>query len=164
MPLDKITILKGTPLFSGLSDKELAVLSERTFPRHLSPGEVLFSEAEQAQGIYIIAKGSVRAVRESPDGREQVIHVERAIASIAELPVFDDGPYPSTVIAEEDSDLLFIDKNDMKHMCLEYPQIALGALKVLAGRLRRCAQLVEMLSLQPVSQRLAGWLLSEAKL
>ena len=97
------------------------------------------------------------------DGREQVIHVERAGATIAELPVFDDRPYPSTVAAEEDSLLLFIDKQDVRRLCLEHPQIALAALKLLAGRLRRCAELVETLSLREVDERLARWLLAEAQ-
>ncbi|HWP44948.1 MAG TPA: Crp/Fnr family transcriptional regulator, partial [Blastocatellia bacterium] len=47
--------------------------------------------------------------------------------------------------------------------CLEHPQIALAALKVLAGRLRRCAALVEELSLHEVDQRLARLLVAEAR-
>jgi CRP/FNR family transcriptional regulator len=97
------------------------------------------------------------------DGREQVIHVERAGATIAELPVFDDRPYPSTVAAEEETLVLFIDKRDVKRLCVEHPNIALAALKLLAGRLRRCAELVEALSLREVDQRLAYWLLSAAR-
>ena len=99
----------------------------------------------------------------SLDGREQVIHVERAGATIAEVPVFDDGTYPSTAAAEEPTVTLFIDKRDMLHLCLEHPEITLGAIRVLAGRLRRCAELVEALSLREVGQRLARFLVAEAR-
>ena len=105
----------------------------------------------------------MRAFRVSMDGREQVIHVERAGATIAEVAVFDDDTYPSTAAAEEDTTVLFIDKRDVQHLCLEHPKITLAALKVLAGRLRRCAELVEALSLREVGQRLARFLLSEAR-
>jgi CRP/FNR family transcriptional regulator len=105
----------------------------------------------------------VRAYRVGSDGREQVIHVERAGATVAELPVFDDGPFPSTVAAEEETHVLFIAKGDVRRLSLEHPEIALAALKVLAGRLRRCAELVETLSLREVGQRLARFLLSEAR-
>lgn len=105
----------------------------------------------------------MRAFRVGPDGREQVIHVARAGATVAELPVFDDGPYPSTVAAEEDTTVLFIDKRDVRRLSLEHPEIALAALKVLAGRLRRCAELVEALSLREVGQRLARFPLAEAR-
>ncbi len=51
----------------------------------------------------------------------------------------------------------------MQHLCLEHPEITLAALKVLAGRLRRCAELVEALSLREVGQRLARFLLAETR-
>jgi CRP-like cAMP-binding protein len=48
-------------------------------------------------------------------------------------------------------------------LCMEHPQIALSALRLLAGRLRKCAALVETLSLKEVDQRVARWLLMEAR-
>src|SRR5262249_11722238 len=129
----------------------------------LGRGEILFMEGEEARGLYCIVEGAVRAYRESMEGREQVIHVETAGATIAEVPVFDDGRYPSTVAGEEDSLLLFIDKRDVRRLCLEHPQIALAALKLLATRVRRTAALVEQLSLFEVDQRLARLILSEAR-
>src|SRR2546423_3301519 len=163
MSIDKIAALRRTALFSELDTETLRALAARAVERRFQRDEVLFIAGEKARGLYVIVEGAVRAFRESADGREQVIHVERAGASIAEVPVFDDGSFPSTAAAEEDSILLFIDKRDVRSLCLEHPQIALAALKVLAGRLRRCAELVETLSLREVGQRLARFLLAEAR-
>ena len=163
MTTDKVAALRRTILFGDLSETELKALSDRTVERRLAKGEVLFVAGDDAAGMFVIAEGSLRAYREGLDGREQVIHVERAGATIAELPVFDDRPYPSTVAAEEETLVLFIDKRDVRRLCLEHPNIALAALKLLAGRLRRCAELVEALSLREVDQRLANWLLSAAR-
>jgi CRP/FNR family transcriptional regulator len=124
---------------------------------------VLFVAGEEARGLYVIVEGALRAFKVGADGREQVIHVERAPATIAEVPVFDEGLYPSTVAAEEETTVLFLDKRDVRRLCLDRPQIALAALKLLATRLRRCAELVEELSLREVGQRLAGFLLAEAR-
>ena len=161
--LDKRAALRRAELFRELDDEALGQIAERAHKRHLERNEVLFIEGDEAEGLYVIAEGAVRAFRVGADGREQVIHVERAPATIAELPVFDDGLYPSTVAAEEDSTLLFIAKRDVRQLSLLHPQIALAALKVLAGRLRRCAELVETLSLKEVGQRLALFLLVEAR-
>jgi CRP/FNR family transcriptional regulator len=163
MTNDKLSALRRTILFGELSEAELGALAERAVERRLARGEVLFVAGDEAAGLFVIAEGSLRAYREGLDGREQVIHVERAGATIAELPVFDDRPYPSTVAAEEETLVLFIDKRDVKRLCVEHPNIALAALKLLAGRLRRCAELVEALSLREVDQRLAHWLLSAAR-
>lgn len=161
--VDKIAALRRTALFDGLDDEALDALSSRAVPRHLERDEILFVAGEEARGLFVIVTGSLRAYREGLDGREQVIHVERAGATIAELPVFDEKPYPSTVAAEEETTVLFLDKRDVQRLCLEHPSIALSALRVLAGRLRRCAELVEALSLREVDERLARWLLSEAR-
>jgi len=162
MATDKITALRRTSLFSDLTEIELKAMAERAVERHLTQGEALFIAGDEARGLYVIVKGAVRAFRVGSDGREQIIHVERAPATIAEVPVFDDGNYPSNVTAEEDTIVLFVSKNDVRRLCIEHPSIGLTALKVLAGRLRRCAELVETLSLREVGQRLARLLLQEA--
>lgn len=162
MATDKIAALRRTQIFGELDEPQLLALAGRATERRLSHGEVLFVAGDEARGLYVVVEGAVRAFRESVDGREQVIHVERAGATIAEVPVFDEGTYPSTVSAEEDSILLFIDKREVRRLCFEHPQIALAALKLLAGKLRKCAELVEALSLHEVDQRLARLLLAEA--
>jgi CRP/FNR family transcriptional regulator len=163
MQTDKVAALRNTALFGELDERTLGALAGRAAERRYARDEVLFLAGEEARGLFVIVEGAVRAFRESLDGREQVIHVERAGATVAELPVFDDGPYPSTVAADEATSVLFIDKRDVRRLALEHPEIALAALKVLAGRLRHCAELVETLSLREVGQRLARFLLAEAR-
>jgi CRP/FNR family transcriptional regulator len=163
MSLDKIAALKRTALFKSLDQATLQVLAEHAVGRFYRKDEVLFLAGEEARGLFVIVSGSVRAFRESLDGREQVIHVERAGATVAEVPVFDDGAYPSTVAAEEDTQTLFLAKNDVRQLCLTHAEIPLAAVKVLASRLRRCAELVEALSLKEVVQRVARFLVAEAQ-
>jgi len=162
MATDKITALRRTLLFGSLADEELRALAARAVERRLAREEVLFIAGEDARGLYVVVSGAVRAFRAGPDGREQVIHTEVAGATLAELPVFDDGAYPATAVADEESVLLFLAKGDVRAVCLEHPKITLAALKMLAGRLRRHAELVEALSLREVGQRLANLLLTEA--
>lgn len=163
MIVDKVAALKRTPLFKELDDATLSLLAKHAVPRHYRKDELLFVAGQEAHGLFVIVNGSVRAFRESLDGREQVIHVERAGATVAEVPVFDDGTYPSTVAAEEETDTLFLDKRNVRQLSLQHPEIALAALRVLASRLRRCAELVEALSLKEVGQRVARFLVSEAR-
>ncbi len=164
MPVDKVEALRHTSLFSAVGENELQALAERAVVKQVRRGDTLFLEGQEAKGLYVVVEGAIRAYRESGEGREQVIHVERAGATIAEVPMFDNGTFPSTAAAEEDSIVLFIDKRDVRRLCLERPQIALAALGILAGRLRRAAALIEALSLREVDQRLARLLLSEARL
>ena len=159
---DKIDILKRAELFRGLDDDILRLLASHAKQRLLSRDEILFMAGDPAVGFYVIAEGSVRAYRSGPDGREQVIHVERAVTTIAEVAVFDDGTYPSTVAAEEPARVLSIRKEDVRSACMRHPALALAAAKLMATRLRKCAELVESLSLREVGQRVASLFLAEA--
>ena len=156
------SILKQTELFGGLGDDVLGLLAEHAVEKHLARGELLFLAGEKSSGLYVIAEGSLRAFRSGLDGREQVIHVERAVTTIAEVPVFDNGAYPSSVAAEEPTRLYFIRGEHIRSVCLTHPQLALAATRLLAARLRKCAALVESLSLQEVGQRVAKLLLDAA--
>lgn len=159
---DKIKVLKETQLFKELDDAVISVLAERSFVKRLKRNEILFVEGEPAKGLFVVASGAIRAFRTAADGREQVIHVERAITTIAEVPVFDEGNYPSTTAADEPSTVYFLDKKLILNTALQHPDLALAAVRLLASRLRRCAELVETLSLHEVGQRLARFLLHEA--
>lgn len=159
----KIEIFRQTELFHDLNEEVLRVLAAHSVEKNLNRNEILFLAGEKAGGLYVIAEGSVRAFRTGHDGREQVIHVECAVTTIAEIPVFDNGNYPSTVAAEEPTTVYFLDKNEVFALCLKHPEIALAATRVLAKRLRKCAELVETLSLREVGQRLALLLLEEAE-
>jgi CRP/FNR family transcriptional regulator len=163
VPDDKKTILRRTELFGSLDDAVLDILAKHSVVVRLQRNEMLFVAGEPAKGLYVVASGAVRAFRTSQDGREQVIHVERAVTTIAEVPVFDNGNYPSTVSAEEPTTLYFLAKEQILKTAYQYPQLALAAVKVMASRLRRCAELVEILSLREVGQRLASLLLEEAR-
>ena len=95
--------LSGTPLFSGLSDREFDFLLERVSSRKYSAGEIVFSEGEPCAGLFVVESGSVRIFKSSPGGREQVLSIEGPGGSVAELPVFDGGNYPASVVAIEDT-------------------------------------------------------------
>jgi len=157
-----IEIFRKAEIFHGLDDNVLRTLVSHSIEKRLTRNEILFIADDDATGLYLIAEGSVRAFRTGMDGREQVIHVERAVTTIAEPPVFDDGKYPSTAAAEEPSKVFFIPKEKLLSACIGHPELALAAARLLARRLRRCAELVESLSLREVGQRLAQLLLSQA--
>ncbi len=148
-------------MFGSLGVKELGIVADSCVEKKLKKGAVLISAGEEAKGLYVITTGTLRAYRENTNGREQIIHIERAGTTIAEVPVFDGKPYPSSVIAEEESEVLFISKQDIQRLISEFPPIALAALKLLASRLRKTSVLAESLSLKEVDQRLAAFLLEE---
>ena len=163
LAVENIAALQRTKLFGDSSKTELAWIAKRAVEMHFSTAEMLFFSGEAARGLFVVVNGKVRVFQHNAEGREQVMHVDTIGATIGEVPVFDDGPYPASAIAEEDTDVLFLDKNDIRQFCIEHPAFALKALKMMAERVRRHARLVEVLSFHEVGQRLALFLLAEAE-
>src|SRR5581483_4678455 len=155
--------LARVPLFSGLEQSEMDFIARRAVPRRYSAGETIFSEGEPCQGLYVVESGSVKIFKTSPGGREQLLAIDAPRASIAELPVFDDGTYPASASAVNDARLVFISKQDFRALCLEHPQVALKVLSVVGARLRRLVGIIEELSFTTVRHRMAALLLNLAK-
>ena len=154
-------VLRGTALFSALSDRELESFAARTLTRSYAAGELVFSEGEPCAGLYIVAKGRARIFKTSQAGREQVLSIEGPGGSIAELPVFDGGPYPASFSAVAPSELLFVSRTDFRALCLEHPAVALKVLEVVGARLRKLVGIIEELSFTTVRHRLISWILRE---
>lgn len=139
------------------------MLADRAMSRQYQPGEMIFSEGDPCEGLYVVQTGSVKIFNISASGREQVLHIEKAGNTLAELPVFDGGNYPASTAAVDPCTLLFISKKDFRALCLERPEMSLKVLKVVSLRLRQLVSIIEELSFTTVRNRLASWLLQEAR-
>ena len=161
--IDLAAVLEKIALLSSLSPSELQLLAARTVRKLFSAGELLFSEGEPCNGLHIIALGKVRIFKTSMSGREQVLAVNVPGESVAELPVFDGGPYPASAVAIEDVEIAFISRRDFNAYCLEHPEVALKVLYVVGARLRRLVGIIEELSFTTIRQRLISALLKLAQ-
>lgn len=141
----------------------MQLLAKRTVRKIYSAGELLFSEGEPCNGLNIISRGRVRIFKASVSGREQVLAVQQPGESIAEIPVFDGGPYPASASAIEDVEIAFISRRDFQAFCLEHPEVALKVLAVVGARLRRLVAIIEELSFTTIRQRLVSMLVRLAQ-
>jgi len=158
----KAAALSAIALFTDFTETEVAALAQRAVEKRFDTGDMLFWEGEPCQGVYLIAQGSVKIFRTSAAGREVMIAIESAPSSVAELPLFDGGPYPASVRALEPAVTLFINKNDFQQVCRQYQDVALKVLAVVGRRLRHLVGLVESMTFGSVTQRLARMLLDES--
>lgn len=156
-------VLRKTPLFASLTEKELEALAARTVRRQFQRGELLFSEGDPCSGLFLVASGKIRIFKVSPSGREQLLAIEGPGSSFAELPVFDGGNYPATASASEDAEVLFVSRKDFQNFCREHPEVALKLIAVVGSRLRRLVGIIEELSFTTVRQRLIALILRLAQ-
>jgi len=149
-------------LFAGLPSTELEALTRVAVPKHYEAGEHVFMEGEHCAGLWIIAEGAVKIIKATPSGRQIVLAMQAAPATVAEVPVFDGGPYPATVTAIEPTTALLLLTRDFLQICKRNPDLALRVLSVFGTRLRHLVNLVERITFGSIRQRLAQELLAYA--
>jgi len=155
--------LATVPIFSELADDELCFLQARAAVRRFAAGEMIFAEGEPCSGLYVVESGRVRIFKSSGQGREQVLSIDGPGSSIAEIAVFDGGPYPASAMAVDDATLLFISKQHFQELCVTFPPVSLKVLRAVGSRLRRLVAIIEQLSFATVRHRLAAYLLRLAQ-
>lgn len=160
---DVYSILSRVPLFADLSEDEMRALAARATTRDAPAGQQIFSEGDPCQGFFVVETGEVKIYKTAASGREQILTIEHAGDTVAELPVFDGGPYPASAIALTNARLLFVSKRDFRALVIEHPEVGLKVLRAVGSRLRRLVGLIEELSFTTVRGRLTMLLLRLVK-
>jgi CRP-like cAMP-binding protein len=95
-------------------------------------GEVVFSEGDHAEEMFVVAEGKVEI---SKNGK--VIDTAEAGDAVGELALIDDRPRSATVTASTESRLAKISKARFESLVAENPYFALAVMEQMADRLRR---------------------------
>jgi CRP/FNR family transcriptional regulator len=152
---DRIEVLARCEYFLDVPVEFLEQLAQGTYLSAYERGEVVFLDEEPATGLHIIQRGSVKLVKYSKQGRELIIRVMTEGASFNEVPVFDGGPNPVTVITLEPSRIWTVETQSIHQVMQLYPDVNLTIILNLARHLRRLVGMIEELSFYQVTNRLA---------
>ncbi|HEY6466194.1 MAG TPA: Crp/Fnr family transcriptional regulator [Candidatus Acidoferrales bacterium] len=161
--LNFVTTLRRLPLFTDLGDAELALLAENVTRLNFEEGAIIFSEGETCRQLLIVEDGEVKIVKSAPNGREQLISIERKGSSLAEIAVLDGIAYPATAKAVTPAVILRLPADRFRQICVQNPEMTLKVFKVLGRRMRHLVSLVEELSSSTVRARLVGHLVRLAE-
>ncbi|HEX7243351.1 MAG TPA: Crp/Fnr family transcriptional regulator [Longimicrobiaceae bacterium] len=160
---DSLSTLRALPLFASLDEATLEAVAGRTVERAFPERTRVFRQGDPCQGLHVVMEGQVRVYRANREGREQVLHVRGPGQALAEVPLFDGGPYPASARAEVDSRLLLLPIDAFQQLYRTHPEVADATIRELGRRLRRMVGLVEKISLRDVPARVALTLLEYAE-
>ena len=155
--------LSGIPLFSQLTDEELELFQRRTKRRRLDKGQVIIHRSDYGGALYIIHEGSVNVTHADSNGKEVIICVLRAGDHFGEVALLDGEPRSADVIAREPCEMSMMQKRDFDYLLDSTPALAMNLLKGLCQRLRQADDMIEMLALANVYERVVWLLLDQAR-
>ena len=147
------------PLYRGLPAEQIGKLANIMIDKLLRRGQAVFSEGDEASGLYVMISGRVKVFKLSPEGKEQILHIIGPGEPFGEVPMFAGGRFPANAETIEESRIIFFPRAAFVELIKREPSLAMNMLAVLSKRLREFAGLIEDLSLKEVSGRLAAYLL-----
>jgi CRP/FNR family cyclic AMP-dependent transcriptional regulator len=156
------SFFKANPYFSNLRDEDFNLIRKFIFEKVFQRGDLISLEGKPARALYFVISGAVKIFKTSADGKEQILSIVRPGESFNDVPVFDDGPNPTSAQAMGAVVIYGIEKRDFGKILRDYCQVALNVINILAGRVRQLTSLVEDLSFRPVVRRVAKILLEYA--
>jgi len=125
-------------LFAELDEEVVRQLSSSAERRLFDRGEVLFSEGEAGNSLFLIEFGSVSVCKADPGtgtGRLELARLE-AGAFFGEMSLLTGEPRSATVTATDHTSVLVLAKESLAPLLEESPQIAESLSKALANRSR----------------------------
>ena len=127
---------KECKFFDGFGEEELRRLEAISFIKNYNAGDIIFFEGESSKFLHILLSGSVEIVKANPKLGELYLHSLAAPSMIAELPTFEESPYPATARAVTDSKVAKIDFSVFKDMLLSNPDTSYRFIKSLIQKIK----------------------------
>ncbi|MBM4427975.1 MAG: Crp/Fnr family transcriptional regulator [Chloroflexi bacterium] len=155
--------LQSFEFLRGLDEADLRNLAESAVWKVFAPNAIIFWEGDSESNLYFLQYGSLKILKSSDDGREQVLRFISAGELFNEIGVLAKRPNPATAIALEESGIWLLPRQAMEAIILAHPQTALQIIGNMADKIIGLVTLAADLSLKTVEARYAKILLDQAE-
>lgn len=129
-------LLAHTEFFADADTGVLSALLQHASEVEVRRNDVLFTEGDSPDSLYVVLRGRIAMVNTSVDGRESVLALMDRGDLFGEMGMLDDRPRSATARALEPSTLLRIPYEPVLAVLESSPSLLWGVVRLLAGRIR----------------------------
>jgi CRP/FNR family transcriptional regulator, cyclic AMP receptor protein len=131
-----ISVLQGVELFAGLDEVLLGTVVAELREERYRRGDILFSEGDTPDALYVVVDGRIAIANKSVDGRESVVALMEAGDLFGEMGLFDGGGRSAEARALETSNVYEIPYEPIQQLFRDHPNLLWRVVEMLARRLR----------------------------
>lgn len=135
---DLQTLLRQAELFEGLSAEEFAAIAKLCQPRTYRAGEIVTTQGEQGDELYVVSQGFVEITQTHPGSDaspRSVVHLGPG-QIVGEMALVDRGPRSATVRALTDGTLLqALARDSFLELCQSNPHLGYTVMRNMAADL-----------------------------
>lgn len=159
----KFQTIKGIPIFSSLTEKELKEIESLFAEEAVRKDEYIFWEGDPSNWLYVVSEGKVRVLKQSASGKDIILEIISSGDLFGGVAVLDKRPYPASAQAMEDSKILKLSRSNILKILDSYPTVAIDTVTHMGKRLRDAHEMMRSLAAERVEKRIATILLRLAE-
>ena len=130
------TLMSETILFAGLDDDAMAKVVEAGRDLEMRRGDVLFSEGDDPDELFVVLSGRIAIANKSIDGRESMVALMEEGDLFGEMGLFDGRGRSAEARALETSVVTAVPYGPVRNLYQDDPALLWRVVAMLAGRLR----------------------------
>jgi len=146
-------------LFCDLEPAAIAAFEQQTEMRTCRKGQILYSQEDRAEVLFLLKRGRVQLYRLTPSGKRLELGVIEPGAFFGEMPLVGETLRHTFAEATEDSLICVMSRSDITRLMRERSEVALRMIEVLSRRLALCEARLEEMAYRSVPARIAAVLL-----
>ena len=152
-------VLLDIPLFNNLSDEELETINQKLRKHNFPSGSNVITFETPGEVLYVILSGTVKIKVDQVDGKEVIIALLGSGEIVGELSVLDSDSRSADVLTQEDSTLLWMDRESFRELMKTNLTVTLNLLRILTRRVRLSTEQIQALGTLDVLGKVARQLL-----
>lgn len=132
------------PFLNDLSDTECDRLAEIVTVIRLQKGDTLIEQGKKDNSLYVLIEGRLRVNRSTGGGSQVTLACIREGEMAGEMGFLDDSEHSATLQADDTSEILQIDRNDLEGLLNEHPQTVYKLMRAIAREVHQITQRMNM--------------------
>ncbi|MEH2178089.1 Crp/Fnr family transcriptional regulator [Nostoc sp.] len=151
--------LQQIPFFSRLDLDQLAQLQTHAMVKQYLRGEIILHEGDRLPDkLFAVVSGRIEVKKTASTGKETILRTLPAGEIFAAPALLGNGSSPATVVAQQDCQILTIERTAILALIQNAPEVALQIIAVLTERLQLLHQAVHGLVSERALVRLAQYI------
>ncbi len=147
--------IRDMALFADLNEQDFSEIHTPIDDMTYAPQALLYSEGQDALGIFTLRKGMVKLVRSTADGRERIVRVLRA-GDVCGIEALATARYDTEAVALVETSVCRIPLSVLHHLSSHSPRLHLRLMQKWQQTLRDADDWLAELNFGTARQRVSG--------
>lgn len=155
--------LRQISIFSSIESDQLVQLQPDAAVKQYLRGEIVLHEGDRLPAkLFAVLSGAIQVKKTALTGKETILRTLPASEIFAAPSLFGDGISPATVVAQQECQILTIERAALLKLIQQTPEVAFKIIVVLTDRLQHLHNTVHGLASERAIVRLAQFIQTAA--